>query len=148
MTQPPSSMRGFVIATDGLIALAILFALLGLAFNAASHQGEDLEQRSELRSFLEHATKTLEQAQLAQRAAILNSTTEIRSFVNAWPTSVCGKVELFPSVDTNTPLLFVTKSGCTTPNAGIELVRRGFIVPSPPDANLYVMEVSAWPREG
>ncbi|MBM3282148.1 MAG: hypothetical protein FJY86_02295 [Candidatus Diapherotrites archaeon] len=138
-------MRGFVIAVDALVSLAVLFVIITLAFDAASSADTSLRQENALRVFAEHAALTLEQSQLLARSVILNNTTSIRTYINGWPLSICGSVTVFPSPDVNTPTFIVTKSGCTLNSAQTEIVRHSFMVPSPPDVNMYVMEVSTWP---
>lgn len=137
--------RGFVIAIDALVALAVLFVIVTLAFETITPKGTNLEQELVLQRFAEHAALSLEQSPQLRRAVILNNTTDVRAYINSWPTAFCGSVSVFSSPSSTTASFVVTKSGCTTQSPQIERVRRGFIVPSPPDANLYIMEVSAWP---
>ena len=137
--------RGFVIAIDALVALAVLFVIVTLAFDAITPKGTSVEQGIILQDFAEHAAWALEQSPHLRRAVILNNTTDVRTFINGWPTAICGSVSVFSSPSTTTASFVVTKSGCTVQSPQTERVRHGFIVPSPPDANLYVMEVSAWP---
>lgn len=134
-----------MIAIDALLALTILFVIITLAFDTATSRGTSLRQEIILQNFVENASLTLEQSQLLSRAVILNNTTNVRTHLNSWPSSICGSVSVFPSTDTNIPLFIVTKSGCTIQTPQTERVKHTFIVPSPPDANLYIMEVSAWP---
>ena len=137
--------KGFVIATDALLALAIVFALVGLAFETVNRSGGTIENELGLQLFVENAALTLKNSQLVSRAVILDNTTAIRTYVNAWPTAFCGSVSVFPNPDENEAVFIVTKSGCTTQNAMVERVRHTFVVASPPDANMYVMEVAVWP---
>ena len=137
--------RGFVIAIDALLALTVLFVIISLAFDAASSRGTSIQQGVILQTFAEKAVLTLEQSRLLSRAVILNNTSEIRTFINGWPTSVCGSVSVFSSPDVNTASFVVAKSGCDVQSPQIERVRHSFIVASPPDANLYVVEVTIWP---
>ncbi len=138
-------MRGFVIAVDALVSLAVLFVIISLAFDAASGPETSLRQENLLRVYGEHAAFTLEQSQLLMRGVILNNTTNIRAYLSGWPSSICGSVSVFPSPDVNTPTFIVTKSGCTLNSPQTEVVRHSFMVPSPPDVNMYIMEVSTWP---
>lgn len=137
--------RGFVIAIDALMALAVLFVLVTLAFEATTPRGDSLRQELILQQFSESAATALEQHPSLQRAVILNNTTEVRTLLNGWPSAICGSVTAFASPSDTTPVFVVTKSGCTIQSPQTERVRRGFVVPSPPDANLYVMEVAVWP---
>ncbi len=140
-----SMHRGFVIAIDALLALTVLFVIVTLAFNASTNKGTNIRQEMVLQNFAENAALTLEQSRILSRAVILNNTTDVRTFINGWPTSICGSVSAFPSPDVNTPLFIVTKSGCSIQSPQTERVRHTFIVASPPDANMYVMEVTTWP---
>lgn len=138
-------MRGFVIAVDALVSLAVLFVIISLAFDAASNPEISLRQENALRVYAEHAALALEQSQLLMRGVILNNTTNVRTYINGWPSSICGSISVFPAPDVNTPTFIVTKSGCTLNSSQTEVARHSFMVPSPPDVNMYVMEVSAWP---
>ncbi|MDP2665971.1 MAG: hypothetical protein Q8P05_00505 [Candidatus Diapherotrites archaeon] len=139
------SQNGFVIATDALLALAILFALVGLAFETINTPGTGLENQTVLRELVTRAAFALEQGQLLQEGVILDNTTPIRSVIDAWPATLCGSVQVFSSPDSNIAAFIVTKTGCVLQTAGVERVRHGFIVPTPPDANFWVVEVTAWP---
>lgn len=140
-----NARKGFVIATDALLALAIVFALVSLAFETVNRSGGTIENEIGLQAFVEQAGLTLKTSQLASRAVILDNTTQLRTYVNAWPTAFCGSISVFSSPDENEATFIVTKSGCSTQNAAVERVRHSFVVPTPPDANMYVMEVAAWP---
>ncbi len=144
MTLNKKTNRGFVIAIDALLALTVLFVIISLAFDASTSKGSDVRQELILRLFAENAALTFEQSPALSRAVILNNTTEVRSYINGWPTSICGSVAVFPSPDQNLPAFIVTKSGCTTFAPQVERVRHSFIVVSPPDANMYVVEVATW----
>jgi hypothetical protein len=137
--------KGFVIAVDALLSLAILFVIITLAFDASSSARNNFQQEKSLFLFAENAALTFEQTRLLSDAVILNNTTRVRSAINGWPSAICGSVSVYDSPDENVPVFSVTKTGCALQTVQLERVRHGFMVASPPDVNLYVMEVAAWP---
>ncbi len=140
--------KGFVIAIDALLSLVILFSLLGLAFEVSQQNGSEIIARNDLGRFAFHSGLAMEQSGMLSRAVIANNTNEVRTFLNAWPATLCGSVSMYNSPDSNTPVFVVSKSGCTLVLGEAETVQRGVMVPSPPDANLYVAKISAWVNRG
>lgn len=141
---PHSRARGFVIATDAFFSLIILFAIITVAFDALKLNGRELADRESLSTFAEYAGRSLEQSGILARAVILDSTTEIRAFLNGWPASRCGTIAVYSSPSAAEAALLVTRPGCTFVSGVSESVQRGFIVPVPPDANFYVATVTVW----
>lgn len=136
--------KGFVISIDALLGLLILFIIITLAFDSMVPQGGNFSQRQRLREFAFFAGVALEESNLLSKAVIANNTTSIRSFLDAWPSSICGTVSIFPSPDSNSAVLIVSKSNCTTSLGAQESAQMGFIVPSPPDANMYAATITTW----
>ncbi len=139
--------KGFVIAIDALLSLVVLFVILSLAFETVQLNGGEWEIRRSLSVTAHFAASTLEQSSLLSRAVLTDNTTGIRTFLNGFPTSLCGSVSAFPSPDSNEAVFSVSKSGCSTSIGEQETVTRGFMVQSPPDVNLYVAKVTLWVNE-
>lgn len=134
--------RGFVISVDALLALFVLFMMIGIAFEGLSSTGTG--ERTQLGAQAYYAALAFEQSHSVSRAVISNNTTEIRTFLDSWPANLCGSVSVFPAVDNNQPLMIVTKSSCASATGIEESVRTGIMVPSPPDVNVYPIVVSVW----
>ncbi|QQR92137.1 MAG: hypothetical protein IPJ89_03160 [Candidatus Iainarchaeum archaeon] len=144
MKSLKKKQKGFVISVDALLALFVLFMMIGIAFETISQQGIDFGQRTRLREQAFYAGIALEQSRLIPKAVIGNNTTEIRSFLDSWPANVCASVSVYPDFDTNAPTLVVSKSSCTSATGIQERASNGVIVSSPPDANLYKVIVTTW----
>ena len=137
-------MKGFVFSFDALLALFILFMMITIAFDGLSHQGAEIAQRQRLRAFAHYASVALEESGELSKAVLSNNTSSIRTFLDSWPTGICGTVSVYPSPDTNNATFIVGKGNCTSSLGTQEVVRTGFIVPSPPDANVYVATIATW----
>ncbi len=136
--------KGFVIAVDVLLGLLVLFIIITLSFSLVQQTGGDVQTQVRLKSFAENAAATLENSRDVSLAVASDNTARIRSFLNSFPVSICGKISVYPSPDVNVPILAVSKTGCASSTGAEESVRRGIIVPNPPDVNLYVALVSVW----
>jgi hypothetical protein len=139
-----TSSRGFVIAIDALLALLILFSILSLSFDALQRDGRELGMEQQMSLLAYRTGMVLEQSGMASKAVITNSTTSIREFLNGFPSSICASVTVYPTPDTNEAAFIVAKSGCSTLAGEQETYRQGFMVASPPDANMYVSMIQVW----
>lgn len=136
--------NGFVISVDALLALFVLFMMIGIAFEGLSTESSRGGQHTQLEAQAYYTALTLEQSRIIPRAVISNNSTEIRNFLDSWPANLCGSVVVFPSPDNNLPLMVVTKTSCTSVTGIEESARTGVMVPSPPDVNVYPVVVSTW----
>ena len=136
--------KGFVITVDALLSLAILFAIFTLGFQSVNYEASETAQRQSMAFFAQYAGETLETSRIFSRAVITNNTTDVRTFLNAWPSSICGSIAAYANPDTNQETWIVSKSGCASVTGEQETIERGIMVPSPPDANLFVAKISVW----
>ncbi|MFH0970142.1 MAG: hypothetical protein V1776_01640 [Candidatus Diapherotrites archaeon] len=139
--------KGFVIAVDALLALVILFTLLTISLESSRQNGIDWAQREQLQVLAYHAGESLELSNTLSHAVLSDSTTNVRSFLDGLPYHLCGSVTVYDNPSFSTSVFSVSKSGCATTLGAAETVQRGFIVASPPDANLYVASISMWVNE-
>ncbi len=140
--------KGFVIAVDALLALVILFTLVTLSFDILKQDGSDWSQRRTLNGVAHYSGEVLESSTILSRAVIADNTTEIRGFLDALPFNICASTRVFPAANTSDTTFLVSKSGCSGTASLSEVVRRSFIVTSPPDANVYVAQITTWLNEG
>lgn len=138
------NQSGFVISVDALLALFVLFMMIGIAFEGLNAAASATGQRAQLGAQAYYTALALEQSRMVSHAVIANNSSEIRSFFDSWPANLCGSVAVYPSTDNNQPIMVVTKSSCSSATGIEESVRTGVIVPSPPDANVYPIIVSVW----
>ncbi len=141
--------KGFVISVDALLAAVVLFSLLTLAFDTMKQDGTEWQITRTLELLSYHTGDALETSGVLSRAVTLNNTSEVREFLDALPYNNCASITVRASPDTNVSIFTVSKSGCSSLLGESVSVSRGFIVASPPDANLYVATISTWlNREG
>lgn len=136
--------KGFVIAVDALLAAVVLFSLLTLAFDTMKQDGTEWQVTRTLEMLAHHTGDALEVSGTLSRAVALNNTNKVREFLDGLPYNSCASVTVRPSPDSNQTIFTVSKSGCSSLLGESVRVTRGFIVASPPDANMYVATVSTW----
>lgn len=136
--------KGFVISVDALLSAVVLFALLTLAFDAMKQDGAEWQVTRSLEILAHQSGEALEISGALNRAVVLNNTAGVRAFLDGLPYNSCASVVVRTSPDANTSLFSVSKSGCNSLLGESVSVSRGFIVSSPPDANLYVATISTW----
>ena len=140
--------KGFIVSVDALLAIVILFALLSLSFDSLKQDGGEARLQHMLGVLSYQSGKSLEVSGLLSDAVIADDTSGIRTYLDGLPFHLCGSVGVREDVDTNQFLFLVTKTGCSSSWGESVSSMRGFIVPSPPDANLHVAIVSVWFNRG
>ena len=139
-----NNARGFVIAIDSLLSLLILFTVLSLAFDTLHRDGSDWQTQRRLSILAEKMGEVLEESHIFSNAVIGNDTSDVRTFLNALPTTLCASVSAYATPTSTSRVFTVSKSGCTSAIGQQESVNRGIMVASPPDANLYVANITVW----
>lgn len=138
-------MRGIVISMDALIALLVLLMILTVTNGYLSgiqateknslllkEQTGDVATVLEKNGFLEEAVKT-------------GQVSDIRSYLNKLPNSICAETIAFEAVDRNI-VFSVLKPGCTQSLGETSSVNRGFIVHDI-QTKFYYARVTAWVRD-
>jgi hypothetical protein len=136
--------KGFVISVDALLSAVILFSLLTLAFDTLKQDGTDWQITRTLEILAHQSGEALEVSGTLSSAVILNNTNGVRTFLDGLPYNTCASITVRSSPDSNVNLFTVSKSGCTALLGESVSVSRGFMVASPPDANLYIANISTW----
>ena len=136
--------KGFIISVDALLAAVILFSLLTLAFDTLQQDGADWQTQRNLSMLAYKSGETLEISGALSTAVITNNTTQVRTFLDGLPFNICASVSVKSDPDATQKVFLVSKSGCGSIVGELVSASRGFVVASPPDANLYVATVSAW----
>ncbi len=140
--------RGFVITVDAVLAAVILFTLLTISFDTLKRDGVDIQVQRELGVLSYKIGEALETSGALSNAALSNNTSQIRSFLDGLPFNMCASVSVKSEPHSTQTVFLVSKSGCSSIIGQSMSTSRGFVVPSPPDANLYVATISTWVNQG
>ncbi len=135
---------GFLISTDGLLALFVMLVIFIAAANYIGGINSDSVESLNLKRFTMDSITSLEKAGDLEDAILQDKTAKLRQFLNKLPNSYCATINLYSSNDLDSIIMSVSRGGCKTTGGETASIKRSFIVRDGTELNFFVAQMNAW----
>ncbi|MBI2598472.1 MAG: hypothetical protein HYW50_04720, partial [Candidatus Diapherotrites archaeon] len=138
--------KGFVMSVDAIISLLIFFALFSATTFYLGQVKFEAKNSVLLKESAMDAITVLEKNGKLEEAVKTNKATQIRSFLNKLPNSLCAQIQIFGENDPANPLMTVLRPDCKKNFKETATFNRSFAVLNGATADNYVARITAWTR--
>jgi len=138
--------KGFVISFDAMVAMLVLFIMFTVATSYLGKVVFEAESSSILKEVAMDTITVLEKGNTLENSIKKDKVTDIRSFLNKLPYSICADLRVYAETDLANPALTALRPGCKLNFEEVAIMKRSIVVENNGNADLYLAEIRTWYR--